>query len=117
MVTHPVINSKNGRTFSVNNIVAQEEHGSNNNENGNAHFSHQQYQILTNLLKQENASVGDGDQDQEEIEAEDQGQEELEAEVEEAQGDTSLPQRLTRDKFKELGSSGRLFSLFIVSFV
>ena len=59
----------------------------------------------------------DGDQDQEEIEAEDQGQEEGEAEVEEAQGDTTLPQRLTRSKFKELGSSGRLFSLFIVSFV
>jgi len=59
----------------------------------------------------------DGDQDQEEIEVEDQGQEEVEAEVEEAQGDTSLPQRLTRSKFKELGNSGRLFSLFIVSFV
>ena len=58
----------------------------------------------------------DGDQDQEEVEAEDQDQEEVEAEVEEAQ-DISLPQRLTRSKFKELGSSGRLFSLFIVSFV
>jgi len=59
----------------------------------------------------------DGEQNQEEIEAEDQGQEEVEAEVEEAQGDTSLPQRLTRSKYKELGSSGRLFSFFIVSFV
>ena len=47
----------------------------------------------------------------------DQAQEEIEAEVEEAQGDTTLPQRLTRSKFKELGSSGRLFSLFIVSLV
>jgi len=61
--------------------------------------------------------VRDGDQDQEEVEAEDQDQEEIEAEVEEAQEDISLPQRLTRSKFKELGSSGRLFSLFIVSFV
>ena len=59
----------------------------------------------------------DEDQDQEEIEAEDQGQEEVEAEVEEAQEVINLPQRLTRSKFKELGSSGRLFSLFIVSFV
>jgi len=59
----------------------------------------------------------DGDQAQEEIEAEDQGQKEVEVEVEEAQGDTTLPQRLTRSKFKELGSSGRLFSLFIVSLV
>ena len=59
----------------------------------------------------------DGDQDQEGVEAEDQGQEEVEAEVEEAQEDISLPQRLTKCKFKELGSSGRLFSLFIVSFV
>jgi len=59
----------------------------------------------------------DGDQDQEEVEAEDQDQEEVEAEVEEAQEDISLPQRLTRSKFKELGSSGRMFSLFIVSFV
>ena len=59
----------------------------------------------------------DGDQDQEEIEAEDQGQEEVEAEVEEAQEVINLPHRLTRSKFKELGSSGRLFSLFIVSFV
>ena len=62
-------------------------------------------------------SIFDGDQDQEEIEAEDQGQEEVEAEVEEAQGDINLPQRLTRSMFKELGSSGRLFSHFIVSFV
>ena len=59
----------------------------------------------------------DGDQDQEEIEAKDQGQEKVEAEVEEAQEVISLPHRLTRSKFKELGSSGRLFSLFIVSFV
>jgi len=57
--------------------------------------------------------VDDGDQAQEEIEAKDQGQKE----VEEAQGDTTLPQRLTRSKFKELGSSGRLFSLFIVSLI
>ena len=41
----------------------------------------------------------------------------VKAEVEEAQRDITLPQRLTRSKFKELGSSGRLFSLFIVSFV
>jgi len=44
----------------------------------------------------------DGDQVQEEIQAEDQGQKEVEAEDEEAQGDTTLPQRLTRSKFKEL---------------
>ena len=69
------------------------------------------------LQNHTNIWCSDGDQDQEEIEAEDQGQEEVEAEVEEAQGDTSLPPRLTRSKFKELGSSGRLFSLFIVSFV
>ena len=69
----------------------------------------------------ENASINrsplDGDQDQEKVEAEVQDQEEVEAEVEEAQEDISLPQRLTRSKFKELGSSGRMFSLFIVSFV
>ena len=47
----------------------------------------------------------------------DQDQEEVEAKVEEAQEDISLPQRLTRSKFKELGSSDRMFSLFIVSFV
>ena len=61
--------------------------------------------------------TNDGDQDHEEIEAKDQGQEEVKAEVEEAQGDTTLPQRLTSSEFKELGSSGRLFSLFIVYFV
>jgi len=59
----------------------------------------------------------DGDQDQVEVEAENQDQEEVEAEVEETQEDISLPQRLTRSKFKELGSNGRMFSLFIVSFV
>ena len=47
----------------------------------------------------------------------DQDQEEVEAEVEGAQEDISLPQRITRSKFKELGSSGRMFSLFVVSFV
>ena len=53
----------------------------------------------------------DGDQDQEEKEAED----------EDAQEDISsssiFPQRITRSKFKELGSSGQMFSLFVVSFV
>jgi len=53
----------------------------------------------------------DGDQDQEEKEVED----------EDAQGIISsssfLPQRITRSKFKELGSSGQMFSLFVVSFV
>jgi len=52
----------------------------------------------------------DGDQVQEE-----------EAEDEDAQKDirssSFLPQRITRSKFKELGSSGQLFSLFVVSFV
>jgi len=55
--------------------------------------------------------LSDGDQDQEEKEAED----------EDAQEDISsssfLPQRITRRKFKELGSSGQMFSLFVVSFV
>ncbi|XP_068503834.1 uncharacterized protein [Phaseolus vulgaris] len=53
----------------------------------------------------------DGDQDQEEKEAED----------EDAQEDISsssfLPQRITRSKFKELESSGQMFSLLVVSFV
>jgi len=53
----------------------------------------------------------DGDQDQEEKEAED----------EDAQKDISsssfLPQRITRSKFKKLGSSGQMFSVFVVSFV
>jgi len=50
---------------------------------------------------------GDADQDQEEVEAEAEG----------AHEDISLPQRITRSKFKELGSSGKMFSLFVVSFV
>ena len=72
---------------------------------------------MMRISREEMKSYDDGDQAQEEIEVEDQGQKEVEAEVEEAQGDTTLPQRLTRSTFKELGSSGRLFSLFIVSFV
>jgi len=59
----------------------------------------------------------DGDQDQEKVEAENQDQEEVEVEVEDAQEDISLPHRLTRSKYKKLGSSGRMFYLFIVSFV
>ena len=59
----------------------------------------------------------DGDQDQEEIEANSQGQEEVEAQVEDAQEVICPPHRFTRNKFKQLGNSGRLFSLFIVSFV
>ena len=47
----------------------------------------------------------------------DQDQEEVEAKIEGAQKDISLPQRITRSKFKELGSSGKMFSLFVVSFV
>jgi len=62
--------------------------------------------LSAELIPQPRRTLSDGDQDKEEIEIEDQGQEEVEAEVEEAQGDTSLPQRLTRSKFKELGSSG-----------
>ena len=50
----------------------------------------------------------------------DQAQEEKEAEDEDAQKDISsssfLPQRITRSIFKELGSSGQMFSLFVVSF-
>ena len=46
----------------------------------------------------------------------DQDQVEVEAEVEDAQEDISLPQRITRSKFKELGSSGKMFSLFVMSF-
>jgi len=49
---------QNGKTYSVNNIATQEEYDSNNNENGDTHFTHQQYQILTNLLKQANTSAG-----------------------------------------------------------
>jgi len=59
----------------------------------------------------------DGDQDQEEIEANSQGQEEVEAQVVDVQEVISPPHRLTKSKFKELGNSGRLFSLFIISFV
>ena len=61
--------------------------------------------------------VFDGDQDQDEMEANNQGQEEVEAQVLDAQGVISPPHRLTRSKFKALGNSGRLFSLFIVSCV
>ena len=43
--------------------------------------------------------------------------EDVDAQVEDAQEVISPPHRLTRSKFKELGNSGRLFSLFIVSFV
>ena len=57
----------------------------------------------------------DGDQNQEEIEANNQGQEEVEAQVVDAQEVISPPHRITRSKFKELGNSGRLFSLFIIS--
>ena len=50
----------------------------------------------------------------------DQAQEE-EAEDEDAQKDirssSFSPQRITRSKFKELGRSGQMFSLFVVSFV
>ena len=59
----------------------------------------------------------DGDQDQDEMEANNQGQEEVEDQVLDAQGVISPPHRLTRSKFKVLGDSGRLFSLFIVSCV
>ena len=62
-------------------------------------------------------STCDGDQDQEEMEANNQGQEEVEAQVLDAQGVISPSHRLTRSKFKALGNSGRLFSLFLVSCV
>ena len=64
-------------------------------------------QVATPPLILEATTLHDGDQDQEEVEAE----------VEGTQEDISLPQRITRSKFKELGSSGRMFSLFVVSFV
>ena len=68
------------------------------------HFVPNSVEILTwNFGKK----LLDGDQDQEEVEAE----------VEGAHEDISLPQRITRSKFKELGSSGKMFSLFVVSFV
>jgi len=51
------------------------------------------------------------------MEANNQGQEEVEAQVVHAQGVNSPPHRLIRSKFKELGNSGRLFSLLIVSCV
>jgi len=51
----------------------------------------------------------------------DQDEEGKEVEVEDTHEDISslsfLPQRITRSKFKELGSSGQLFSLFVVSFI
>ena len=51
----------------------------------------------------------------------DQEEEENEVEVKDAQRHISsssfLPQRITRRKAKELGSSLQMFSLFIVSFV
>ena len=50
----------------------------------------------------------------------DQEEEEKEVEVEDAQKNISsssfLPQRITRSKFKELGGSVQMFSLFVVSF-
>jgi len=51
------------------------------------------------------------------MEANNQGQEEVEAQVVDAQGVNSPPHRFTRIKIKELGNSGRLFSLLIVSCV
>jgi len=55
-------------------------------------------------------ALGDGDQEEEE----------KEVEVEDAHRNISsssfLPQRITRCKFKELGSSVQMFSLFVVSF-
>jgi len=53
----------------------------------------------------------DGDQDQEEKEAEDEDAQRI------IISSSFLPQRITRSKFKELGSSGQMFSLFEVSFV
>ena len=53
----------------------------------------------------------DGDQDQEEKEAEDEDAQRI------ISSSSFLPQRITRSKFKELGSSGQMFSLFVVSFV
>ena len=51
----------------------------------------------------------------------DQEEEEKEDEVEDAQRNISsssfLPQRIARSKFKELGSSVQMFSLFVVSLV
>jgi len=51
----------------------------------------------------------------------DQEEEEKEVEVEDAKRNISsssfLPQRITRSKFKELGGSVQMFSLFVVSFV
>ena len=51
----------------------------------------------------------------------DQDEKEIEAKVEDAQriisSSSFLPQRITRRKFKELRSSGQMFSLFVVSFV
>jgi len=50
----------------------------------------------------------------------DQAQQE-EVEDEDAQKDirssSFSPQRITRSKFKQLGSSGQMFSLFVISFV
>ena len=56
-------------------------------------------------------SLVDGDQDQEEKEAEDEDAQKI------ISSSSFLPQRITRSKFKELGSSGQMFSLFVVSFV
>ena len=58
-----------------------------------------------------------GDQAQENMEATHQAQEEVEAQMEDAHGDQSPPQRITRSMFKALGARGHLFSLFVVSLV
>jgi len=86
-------------------------------ENEDKHVRNIAMKVVGHKNCQVSSDDSDGDQDQEEIEVEDQGQKEVESEVEEAQEVISLPRRLTRSKFKELGSSGRLFSLFIMSFV
>jgi len=60
---------------------------------------------------------GDGDQAQEDMEANQLDQDDVEAQEEDAHGGQSPPQRLTRSMFKALGARGRLFTLFVISFV
>jgi len=56
-------------------------------------------------------SESNGDQDQEEKEAEEEDAHRI------ISSSSFLPQRITKSKFKELGSSGQMFSLVVVFFV
>jgi len=72
---------------------------------------------FSHLILHTLVTIPDGDQAQEDMEANQQDQEEVEAQMEDAHGDQSPPQRLTRSMFKALGARGRLFTLFVISLV